>query len=173
MWVGFHDTNLSNTDYAYHALAIDERRGPFAPSIWTEAKDCQEMRQVWFSGAHSNIGGGYPDARLSDLTFEWMINMAEARGLEFNPEYLKNKVKACYKGDVINSFTFAYKFLRLLNVPMYLRPIGHKHRDVEGIKKCIHEMIHQSAVDRHKENMPTFNPANLQYGIDNLTTEPY
>jgi uncharacterized protein (DUF2235 family) len=167
LWVGFHDTELRNTDFAYHALAIDERRGPFAPSIWTKAEDCQEMKQVWFSGAHSNIGGGYPDTGLSDLTFEWMVKMAEKQELEFNPEYLKNKVNACYKGKVINSFTLAYKFL-----PMYIRPIGHKHRDVDGPHECIHEMIHQSAVDRHKENMPSFNP-NLQHGIENLPAEPY
>jgi uncharacterized protein (DUF2235 family) len=58
IWVGFHNTRLNNIDYAYHALAIDERREPFKPNLWTHAGDSKEMKQVWFSGCHSNIGGG-------------------------------------------------------------------------------------------------------------------
>jgi uncharacterized protein (DUF2235 family) len=120
LWVRFHDTTSRNIDYAYHALAIDERRGPFAPGIWTQCDDCKEMKQVWFSGAHSNIGGGYKDAGLSDLTFDWMLKMAENCGLEFNPEYLERKVNANHKGKVINSFSLFYTFSQILYLPYYV-----------------------------------------------------
>ncbi len=101
-WVGrskyaFHDTELGNcVTHARQALAIDERRGDFAPAIWTAPpdRDLREktLEQVWFVGAHSNIGGGYEDSRLSDIALIWMIEQAEAQGLAFDDEYFKEFV---------------------------------------------------------------------------------
>jgi uncharacterized protein (DUF2235 family) len=58
----FHDTELGpGVEYAYHALAIDEQRGPFQPAIWrrnAEPRVEQIVEQVWFAGVHSNVGGG-------------------------------------------------------------------------------------------------------------------
>jgi uncharacterized protein (DUF2235 family) len=75
----FHDTTLSSTvAAAYQALAIDERRRPFKPSLWTLSETAkkpdaeQVVEQVWFSGVHSNVGGGYADSGLSDITLNWM-----------------------------------------------------------------------------------------------------
>ena len=82
----FHDTGLSERiRYAYHALAIDERRKAFEPSLWTRPKGrgtaqgavTQTLEQVWFSGVHSNVGGGYPDCGLSDIAFLWMVDKAK------------------------------------------------------------------------------------------------
>jgi len=68
---------------AYHAMAVDEHRVQFKPTIWTsEPADGQTVEQRWFVGAHSNVGGGYPDARLSDLALEWMCQRAAACGLQ-------------------------------------------------------------------------------------------
>jgi len=79
--VEFHDVNLSSyVDNAFQALAIDERREAFKPSIW-ERKDPdvkQRLEQVWFSGVHSNVGGGYENSELSDITFEWMREKARS-----------------------------------------------------------------------------------------------
>ena len=62
---GFHDTDLSShVDAAYQALAIDEQRGPFRPTLWTQqdhAPKTQVVQQVWFSGVHCDIGGGNPN----------------------------------------------------------------------------------------------------------------
>ncbi|MDF3010573.1 MAG: hypothetical protein K0S03_1369, partial [Burkholderiales bacterium] len=57
----FHDTELSGSvQVACHALAIDERRAPFAPTLWDyKPKPGQQVEQVWFCGAHSDVGGGY------------------------------------------------------------------------------------------------------------------
>lgn len=78
----FHDTELSGTvKFAYHALAIDERRGPFRPTLWDyKPKDGQTIEQMWFCGVHSDVGGGYEDAGLSDIALEWML--AKARGAD-------------------------------------------------------------------------------------------
>ena len=50
------------------------------------------MTQVWFAGAHADVGGGYPDAELSDISLAWMIAQLKARGLRFvdRPLPLKN-----------------------------------------------------------------------------------
>lgn len=82
----FHDTTLSSTvDAAFHALAIDEFRGAFRPAIWSKsdrAKD-QRLEQVWFSGAHSDVGGGYPEPALAELALLWMADRARGCGLAF------------------------------------------------------------------------------------------
>ncbi|MXP23386.1 DUF2235 domain-containing protein [Gordonia sp. HNM0687] len=86
----FHDTQLSSTvEAAYHALAIDEKRGPFKPTLWQaqpDAPDSQIIEQVWFSGVHCNVGGGYADSRISDIPLVWMMNRAREHGLAFTDD---------------------------------------------------------------------------------------
>jgi len=79
----FHDTELSKiVDYAYHAVAVDERRKDYAPTVWTKIKaENKEVEQCWFIGAHSNVGGGYDNDALPNLTLRWMQDKAEAAGL--------------------------------------------------------------------------------------------
>ena len=91
-WFGFHDVKLSSyVDRAFHAVAVDERRGPFVPTLWEQqpnAKDVgQHMEQVWFAGVHADVGGGYSwkERGLANLTLRWMINrVTECCGLEFD-----------------------------------------------------------------------------------------
>ena len=45
--------------------------------------DRQRISQVWFTGVHSDIGGGYPQDGLSFVTFDWMLDRAEAYGLRY------------------------------------------------------------------------------------------
>jgi uncharacterized protein (DUF2235 family) len=78
--VGFHDVTLSRyVDCAFHALAADERRGPFKPTLWqqqAEGRDAgQIVEQVWFSGVHSDVGGGYPwhERGLANVALRWML----------------------------------------------------------------------------------------------------
>ena len=82
---GFLDTGLHpDVVNAYHALAIDERRLQFPPTLWTTAPaPGQTVEQVWFSGVHSDVGGSYAEKALSDITLGWMMAKAKALGLEF------------------------------------------------------------------------------------------
>ncbi|MDQ6609749.1 MAG: DUF2235 domain-containing protein, partial [Bacteroidota bacterium] len=88
----FHDVTLSSTiRNAYHALAIDERRALFSPTLWKKSKTVsndpehpQQMEQRWFAGVHSNVGGGYADSALSNITLKWLMEKAEAVGLCYN-----------------------------------------------------------------------------------------
>ena len=177
IWVGFHDTELRNIEYAYHALAIDERRRPFAPSVWTETTgDVKEVKQVWFSGAHSYIGGGYRDACLTDMAFRWIVKMADSCNLEFDTDTLKQVLHPDYPNwhkDPVDSYTMAYKILEKLNVPMYLRKVGKVHRDVKEDRPAVGEKIHQSAVDRYKGGLLSYNAENMGHGVKSLEVEPY
>lgn len=81
---------LSNRDFnqkiqrACHALSLDDERTTFHPVLWNE-KDAPagRLQQVWFSGVHSNVGGGYPDDSLAYIPLYWIMKEAQARGLEF------------------------------------------------------------------------------------------
>jgi len=86
----FHDVSLSGLiDNAYHALAIDERRVPFAPTLWEKpANDRVKMEQRWFAGAHSNIGGGCNPDDLANFALQYIVGKAKGCGLEFDDSYL-------------------------------------------------------------------------------------
>jgi uncharacterized protein (DUF2235 family) len=89
LWA-FHDTELSSkVELAYQALAIDERRRPFVPSLWhRKVDDANVLEQVWFAGVHSDVGGGYPDCSLADVSLSWMADKARAAGLALAPDQL-------------------------------------------------------------------------------------
>ena len=77
---GFLDTNLHpDVHNALHALSIDERRGEFPPTLWTPPFPAgRTVEQVWFAGTHSDVGGGFAETGLSDITLSWMLNKALA-----------------------------------------------------------------------------------------------
>lgn len=84
---GFLDTSLHpDVKAAFHAISIDERRFEFPPTLWdpTPAPG-QTLEQVWFAGNHGDVGGGWPETGLSDLTLGWMMARAQARGLLIDP----------------------------------------------------------------------------------------
>jgi uncharacterized protein (DUF2235 family) len=82
----FHDTKLSGiVDNAFHALAIDEHRPEFEATLWapTSANSAgQRIEQVWFPGAHGDVGGGYDDdRRLATISLRWMQQRVASAGL--------------------------------------------------------------------------------------------
>ncbi|MET7732949.1 DUF2235 domain-containing protein [Streptomyces sp. NPDC005402] len=92
----FHDTDLSTrVNGAFHALAVDEQRSAFPPTLWHQQKGAaeqgQELRQVWFAGVHTDVGGGEADSGLSDLTLLWMVGHATRYGLECDTRALGRK----------------------------------------------------------------------------------
>jgi uncharacterized protein (DUF2235 family) len=69
-----------------HAVSIDERRCYYRDNLWGPAGPGQDIRQVWFSGVHSDVGGSYqePESGLSKIALEWMFVEAEKAGLKIN-----------------------------------------------------------------------------------------
>jgi uncharacterized protein (DUF2235 family) len=91
----FHDTRLSKgVAAARHAVAIDERRRSFPPTLWdnleTLNREAGETRyaQMWFPGDHGSVGGGGPARALSDDALLWVAEGALARGLALDPSAL-------------------------------------------------------------------------------------
>jgi uncharacterized protein (DUF2235 family) len=94
-WMGenqeFYDTKLSsNIEIARHALAIDERRQDFAPALW-HPHPRVDLKQMWFAGVHSDVGGGYPNdengLNSADAPLAWLLNEASDAGLFVEPFY--------------------------------------------------------------------------------------
>lgn len=79
----FHDLTLSKSViHARHALAIDDERLTFHPTLWdAEIKESQTIKQVWFCGMHTDVGGGYAEQGLSDIALLWMVKEATDNGL--------------------------------------------------------------------------------------------
>jgi uncharacterized protein (DUF2235 family) len=70
----FHDVTLNpHVRHARHAVAMDEFRGPFVPTLWSEPAPGQDLEQVWFPGSHQDVGGGNLHTGLSDGALQWMI----------------------------------------------------------------------------------------------------
>ncbi|MGH3977455.1 MAG: DUF2235 domain-containing protein [Pseudonocardiaceae bacterium] len=82
----FHDVTLNpRIRHARHAVAMDERGGPFSPTLWSEPAPGQDVKQVWFPGSHLDVGGGNRERGLSDRALQWMIDEAgAAAGLAFD-----------------------------------------------------------------------------------------
>jgi len=146
----FHDTELSSKiENAFHALAIDEKRKNFQAAMWHQQKESegQVLEQVWFPGVHSDIGGGYPEISLSDISLQWMKEKAEGCKLVFSPLQI-NPDPMGLKHESLKGF---YKLGK-----SYFRPIGLK---VPG-KGNTNERLHPSVIERYR-NDPSYRPKNL------------
>lgn len=93
----FHDPRI--TDFvvsARHAVAIDERRRDFQPTLWTNADELNRQagkdpadelapyQQKWFPGTHGSVGGGGPIRGLSDQALDWVLSGARRLGLKLD-----------------------------------------------------------------------------------------
>lgn len=86
----FHSFDLSESvKYTRHAISIDDSRKTFHPVLWNALKNdpnSERMKQVWFCGVHTDVGGGYEKEDLSNITLRWMIKEAKAKGLRLYKE---------------------------------------------------------------------------------------
>ncbi|KAH7009652.1 peptidoglycan binding domain-containing protein [Ilyonectria destructans] len=73
----------ADLEYAFQALAIDEQRTPFIPTLWrkTGGGPTKDLQQCWFPGVHGNLGGQAEDPRflgdheeIGDNSFAWMAD---------------------------------------------------------------------------------------------------
>jgi uncharacterized protein (DUF2235 family) len=162
---GFHDTTLSShVEAAFQALAIDERRKPFEPTLWQLQPDAdnQEVEQVWFSGDHCDVGGGHGDSRLADIALLWMIDRARSCGLAFREDAYRRPSEGgppAFDGrtfavdpdphaDLHDSRRLVYRLLR-----PYVRPVGRQDEASESVAS--------SAVRRHEDPRMKYAPREL------------
>jgi len=75
--IKFHDHKLSQKVVsARHALSLDDERQTFHPvrfDVTDEIPNSARIKEVWFAGVHSDVGGGYPDGALSLIPLDWML----------------------------------------------------------------------------------------------------
>lgn len=148
---GFLDTSLHPcVRNAYHAVCIDERRAQFQPTLWTNkdgsprANDDQ-VQQVWFSGVHSDVGGGYDDCELSEITLGWMMKNAISCGLVFSDDAMGKYLNV----DPKNAQGPAHDEWKIV-------PWGiPKHREVPD------NAAMANTVQMRLENLATYRPENL------------
>lgn len=131
----FYDTKMgSNVKIARHALAIDEQREDFEPTIWTPRSGV-DLRQVWFSGVHSDVGGSYgPDKDtgncVSDIALGWMIDEAKAAGLTIET-HITSSLTDGTKAPLHRSRKHVFRF----KTPL------HRELIIEGIASKIHPSV--------------------------------
>lgn len=140
----FHDLQLSSSvKSAYHAVALDERRKAYPPSLWDNLPKLNTLsplgaapyQQKWFAGDHGSIGGGGEIRGLSAYTFGWIAQGALNQGLELNAEYLADVHNLCDASARVNK-----KRLGLLS------RIGFLNADRAGPKYV--SDVHESVIDK-------------------------
>jgi hypothetical protein len=177
-WWAFHDRELSShVSNAFHALAIDEERGPFKPTLWTRDHEPhgQILEQVWFAGCHRDVGGGEPDPDLADITLMWMMQRAEACGLAFQA----GKFVYAQHSDDLGRYE---------GLEVHPDPLGRIHQSRRGIWKTVwrhrrvlpyggaaasyrlsKQAVSTSAVVRAEQRLDGYPPAQL---AEYLSTNP-
>ncbi len=106
------DSKLAScVTHARQALAIDEQRHDFTPAIWQQYdRETQSLKQRWFAGVHSNIGGGYVNDGLANITWRWMIKEAQDRltGFAINPAF-QGFYRGYIQDELMQSKTWFYQ----------------------------------------------------------------
>jgi uncharacterized protein (DUF2235 family) len=167
----FHSFDLSQcVEYARHALAIDEERKTFLPTLWDKLPDDpkgERMKQVWFSGVHTDVGGGYKESELSNIALCWMVQEATAKGLllytDGGPYEMFNKATSDANGTMHNEQTgFPGKLFRRMQRSWNVQTHG---------KPCIHESVKQRLKNNSNSDEPAYKPWILS--TEDYTIEPW
>ena len=182
-WIGaghfyFHNTNLSKLfAHAYHAIAIDEHRAPYRPTLWTRFTPAEPagpsappvaagsppvVEQRWFVGAHCNVGGGYSNDDLAQIPLQWIQEKAIACGLCFRSQMVLNGDEInCAPVDSYAEFLRgAYRVIKLGR--RFYREIGAPARAVTGgASQPVNEAIDKSVFTRY-QRIPSYRPPNLE-----------
>jgi uncharacterized protein (DUF2235 family) len=165
----FHDTELSaNVKHAYHAMAIDEHRKSYEVIPWSANPGKAIMEQRWFAGAHANIGGGYKDDLLPDISLKWMLRKAcdcglylgERKGVQIKLDEALPLDNGEYRSPVRDSYREFLFGVSAVNPfgQRYFRPIG----------ASFEESVDDS-VFRKVEHDPNYRPRNLAHAGVSVT----
>jgi hypothetical protein len=197
----FHDVELSSiVDVNLHAVAIDENREAFEATVWRQSKFKNfdtKTEQVWFTGVHSDVGGGYINQELrstrypnslDDITLDWMIRRIKVHYKDFPisddawKPLTESELIDRSKGDLHNSRVGFYRFTpkafrSISNEPVTLRRrwwLGFLNainvtRDRHA--NAINEAVHISALVRaSKGAAESYKPQNLLSVIEAIRT---
>jgi len=164
----FYDTQLNvNVGWARHAISIDEYRKDFARVAWgrqdvwrgVNPGEPTWLKQVWFAGNHSDVGGSYAEneSRLSDIALKWMVEEAQSipNGLLVDPAYLRLFPDA--EGPQHDECKIGIPFLRYwtLKWPRAERKIDPKAELHDSVyqRLAAEEVLHYDETGRYRPNM--------------------
>ena len=155
----YHNLRLSSSvTHARHALAIDDERLTFHPKIWDKKiKDHQTMKQVWFSGMHTDVGGGYKEHELSDIALAWMVLEAKECGLRIFP---KNEVEINQDCDGTMHDSRKGFFNKL-----FRKKIRSWNSNTHG-KPVVHESVLLRKFNQQNQESPTYTPWIIKLDFD-------
>jgi uncharacterized protein (DUF2235 family) len=153
---GFHDVTLSSyVDCAFQALALDEQREAFKPSLWVQQPHAraagQILEQTWFPGVHSDVGGGYAESErgLADVTLRWMLNrVTENCNLEFDLRPLVKREAAGCSFVIHDSVGWLYKAGNFAGISKPFQRTVDGGLSTEGTRdaeRVVTEALHDSA----------------------------
>lgn len=157
----FHNLTLSESvEHARQALAIDDERLIFHPKIWDkEIKEYQTMKQVWFSGMHTDVGGGYKEQELSDIPLLWLIEEAKKASLKIYP---KHKV-------TINPDPNGFMHDSRKGFPntLYVKKVREWNPETHG-KPVVHESVLLRKLNKENTSSPPYKPwiLDLDYVVE-------
>jgi uncharacterized protein (DUF2235 family) len=164
-----------------HAISIDERRCYFLSNLWGPPLSGKNIKQVWFAGVHSDVGGSYAysESGLSQITLEWMLCEAKSFGVRIDPAKAKQAlgevpppppVRPNPLQHIHNSLTAAWWILEFLP-HSYYDPIAKKAkwRIPLGASRIIppNSVFHQTVLDKLRDD-PTYKPPNLPADRNNI-----
>jgi Uncharacterized alpha/beta hydrolase domain (DUF2235) len=169
--LGFHDTSFGDhVEVGLHGVGVDEHRRPFVPTFWTIPRGQRpkgHVEQIWFAGAHYNVGGGYPDAGLSDQALVWMIARLQAlTGLEFDIDAVKAGTRPNIRAAVVDStkgwpIDHTFPHYRKVLSPDAIHH-GYLSNIADPTEEHINERIRWSVIAKHQEQTTSlYDPPNL------------
>jgi hypothetical protein len=186
----FRDNEIGpHIGYGLHAMAIDERRRAFAPTAWVNRETPLQppatepkVEQVWFAGAHANVGGGYKQTGLSDQSLVWMIaHIEEETGLQFDEDYIAENFWPCAACSAYRSnkgWWLSRVWPAIRAIPKHLagtRALNANPKPGEIVDGRVHWSVQQrqnrlSLVDEN--SYATYTPKNLKPPFDVAEPSP-
>ncbi len=171
----FLETDLRiNQDFAYHAIALDEHREAFRPTLWTHSvhpgalgrdfapRKLADVEQRWFPGAHANVGGGYDSDLLAQPSLKWIMDKAAGHGLTFRRELVvEDGLSAAPITDSYTPFLGGW-YRRIPRNQPFQREVGAPPVPARGgaLTATINETIDASVFARWRDD-PAYRPAGL------------
>lgn len=138
-----------NVRHTVHLLAIDEQREPYTPTL-IEAAD--NVEEVWFAGGHCDVGGGFQDRELAEITLRFMIGRARRKGLRFRRSALQ-KIPTNMLGTGVRHVETQGK------MPFGLREIVvQKDRQASTVRP----KIHRTVIKRMGHQDQDYDPINVK-----------
>jgi uncharacterized protein (DUF2235 family) len=147
----FHDTALSKiVQNAYQAIALDEHRQAYQACLWdAPPSPGQTVEQRWFIGAHADVGGGYPQRELSDLTLRWMQQRAAALGLGLTLVAIDDDN---YRGKLHDSYSDFLDGLYGREHPPFYRRVFSTRFGIEVLDASLERRRLDAELDYHPPN---------------------